>query len=748
MSFFSGIISALVRPWAKLKTPTLNEIGPKLGKAILLFVAILAVEYTILHYMGNDTPIWLTNAIAVTAVFRSPTKSWPALILAEFGADITAVLLYGDPVTIAVGTAFTGSLEIIVVSLLLKRIFSRAPLFSNLEQISSFAAVCITVPIVSTGAGAAVVTSYFGGHFLSTWFNWYIAGAFDLLVITPFLLLWTDSAQWRQISKQELLRVSYLGLLVGLVGWVDFRLNFVPGTYFSFPFLLLAAFRGGILGAVTSSVVLTIVATSLTVTGYGPFRHYPNVSHEEQVLFLQIYLAFVVLSTLPVAAILEHRKLLNAAQALADQTRLGRYDVLTDLPNRVLFSERLKLAQDQAAYEHGTASLLVIDLDRFKPVNDLHGHIVGDQLLQLVAKRLSGIVDNQETTARLGGDEFSIVSYPSSEEAAEHLAERIISEIGKTFEVQGLSIQIGCCIGIAMSMGAAIAETTLMTRADAALYDAKAAGRNGYRFYEPGQDIRLRERAELESELRVALKQHEIQPHYQPIVALSDGTLVGFEMLARWKHGTKGNVPPSIFIPLAEAIGLIEQMTDQLIHQACQAALSWPDHVFIAVNVSPVQLRHRRLPALIAAALTETGMPATRLHVELTESALIDDFEMASSVLADLKAMGISLSLDDFGTGYSSLRHLQRLPFDKLKIDMEFVRTMNCTEASRKIVASIINLGHSFGLHIVAEGIDSLKTAEMLKRMNCDFGQGWLFGKAMPLDEATLFCSQANHLGK
>ncbi len=250
-----------------------------------------------------------------------------------------------------------------------------------------------------------------------------------------------------------------------------------------------------------------------------------------------------------------------------------------------------------------------------------------------------------------------------------------------------------------------------------------------FRFFEPGMDDAVRRRAELEVELRRAILLGQVIPYYQPIVALGRAKIVGFEMLARWDHPTLGDIPPSVFVPLAESLGLIGVLCEQLTRRACLAALTWPHDIFVTVNVSPLQLRDRALPALVRCILAETGLSPLRFEIELTESALINDYNLAHEILVDLKSTGIRLALDDFGTGYSSLRHLQGLPLDKIKIDRGFVGTMTSVLASRKIVAGVIGLAHSLGLPIVAEGIEDDEAARALNLLGCDLGQGWLYGR-------------------
>lgn len=376
-----------------------------------------------------------------------------------------------------------------------------------------------------------------------------------------------------------------------------------------------------------------------------------------------------------------------------------------------------------------------MDLDRFKAVNDAYGHLAGDRLLRLVADRLRATLEPGEIIARLGGDEFALLLVQSGSKAqrssrqAAAVAERIVATLKQPFELADDStILVGGSVGIAIA-GPNDGVAELLHRADVALYQAKADGRACFRFFEIGMDAVARTRARLEGELRQAVADNKIVPHFQPLVAIDTGHIVGVEMLARWPHPARGMVSPAEFIPLAEGLGLIGPMTDGLLRKACTAAANWPADITLACNISPLQLRDPELPAMVHRILENTGFPANRLELEITESALVGDLAFAATLLGQLKALGVSLALDDFGTGYSSLRHLRALPFDKLKIDASFVGAMESDGESGKIVAAVVGLGHSLGLTTVAEGVETPETAALLKRLGCDIGQGWLFGR-------------------
>jgi diguanylate cyclase (GGDEF)-like protein len=431
---------------------------------------------------------------------------------------------------------------------------------------------------------------------------------------------------------------------------------------------------------------------------------------------------------------------------------LAVHDDLTGLPNRRGMAERLNAALARSRRDDSTVVVLLVDLDRFKPVNDLRGHAAGDRLLQLVARRMTDTVREVDIVARVGGDEFIVAAQfdrgtPSAfaEEAVEvieataRLARRLVAVLEEPFDLGdgGMPVLVGASVGVALAPDGETKVEELLRRADMAMYLAKETGRGCFRFFEPEMDAGVRERAVMETALRRAIVADELLPYFQPFVALgADDRLIGFEMLARWSHPERGFVPPAEFIPLAEETGLIVRMTEQLLRRACNAAASWADHLILAVNVSPVQLRDRALPAMVAAALAESGLPPRRLEIELTESALVGNFDLARELLIELKELGVRLALDDFGTGHSSLRHLQKLPFDKIKVDASFVRNMNSCLESSKIIAAVVALGRSLGLLTVAEGIEDAATAAALRGMGCDIGQGWLFGHPLAAAEA------------
>ena len=430
---------------------------------------------------------------------------------------------------------------------------------------------------------------------------------------------------------------------------------------------------------------------------------------------------------------------LQLRDALARSVAIAGTDMLTGLSNRRRFCESLEAALADGRQSGLDHAMLLIDLDGFKAVNDAQGHPAGDELLCLVAQRLRGTLRDDRHVARLGGDEFAFLlrcdpagpDRPQADPAA--VAMRIIDALGAPFVLSnGAVARVGASIGIGLTCIDDQGIGDLMHRADVGLYRAKAEGRSCFRYFEQDTDARVRAVAQLESELRQAVADEDIVPHFQPLTDLGTGRLVGVEMLARWPHTVRGMISPGEFIPMAEKSDLIGAMTLSLLRQGCRAAAGWPAHVMLACNLSPMQLRDEGLPATVRDVLAETGFPAARLELEVTESALVGDLVLARRLLEEIKALGVKLALDDFGTGYSSLRHLQLLPFDKLKIDQSFVGAMLADKESAKIVSAVVGLGHSLGLSTVAEGVENEEVAALLRGLGCDIGQGWLFGRPVP----------------
>jgi diguanylate cyclase (GGDEF)-like protein/PAS domain S-box-containing protein len=415
---------------------------------------------------------------------------------------------------------------------------------------------------------------------------------------------------------------------------------------------------------------------------------------------------------------------------------MAHHDALTGLPNRVLL--RLRMEEMLASLRRNGESLaaLCIDLDNFKTVNDTLGHPFGDLLLQAVADRLRALVCEQDTVARLGGDEFAILQTGiAGPDEVSALAQGVLASIGAPFDLDGHQVCIGASIGIAVASHDSADADRLLKSSDMALYRAKGDGRNTFRFFEAEMDARAQARRTLELDMRQALAAGELALHYQPLVELASGGITGFEALLRWPHATRGMIPPAEFVPVAEETGLIGQLGAWVLRKACADAVLWPDHVKVAVNLSPLQFRTGNLLQVVIDALKESGLSARRLELEITETLLLERSEAVLATLHALRALGVRISMDDFGTGYSSLSYLRSFPFDKIKIDRSFVHGLKAQADSQAIVRAIVSLGSSLGITITAEGIEDESDLACLKAEGCNEGQGYLFAKAQPLAE-------------
>ncbi len=416
-------------------------------------------------------------------------------------------------------------------------------------------------------------------------------------------------------------------------------------------------------------------------------------------------------------------------------THLAHYDALTDLPNRAMFHEHLR-GELLAIVDGEELAVHYIDIDEFKGVNDALGHLVGDELLKSVAESLRGCAGPTDFVARLGGDEFAIVqSAVTSQDQVNELLARVFAAIRTPFDCMGHHLTTDASIGIALAPGHGTALDQILKNADMAMYAAKSAGRRTYRFFEPAMDAKVRERRQLEIDLRHAIAHGGLEVYYQPCLSLKDDRITGCEALVRWHHPERGMVSPAEFIPIAEDTGLINEIGEWVLTTACRDAAGWPDDIRLAVNVSPVQFKSATLALKIMAALAASNLPASRLELEITEAVLIRDDETALAILHQLRAIGVRIALDDFGTGYSSLSYLHRFPFDKIKIDRCFVSDIAGPDGSASIVQAVVNLASARRMATTAEGVETEEQQRLLRTLGCSEMQGYLFSAAKPADK-------------
>jgi len=437
---------------------------------------------------------------------------------------------------------------------------------------------------------------------------------------------------------------------------------------------------------------------------------------------------------------------------------LARQEPLTGLCNRVGLHDRLDAALAEAARTGASLAVLMLDLDRFKTVNDTLGHPVGDALLRKVAERLRRATRSGDVVARLGGDEFAILQVDpqvgphvgpqvgphagvEQPHAAEALARRLVDLVGRTYVVDGHMLNVGVSVGVAIAPADGQNADDLLKHADLALYRAKAEGRGTYRFFEPAMNAQMQARRGLEIDLRRAMALKQFDLAFQPQIGLESGEVTGFEALLRWNHPERGSVSPALFIPLAEEIGIIVGIGEWVLRTACREAARWPQPASIAVNLSPVQFRGGRLVETVVNVLAQTGLDPARLELEITEGALLENTDSVLDVLNGLRALGVKISMDDFGTGYSSLSYLQKFPFDKIKIDQSFVRGMEGNAECGAIVRAIARLGASLGMRTTAEGVETAAQLDAIRAEGCTEVQGYLTGRPMPAAQAAALLS-------
>ncbi len=429
----------------------------------------------------------------------------------------------------------------------------------------------------------------------------------------------------------------------------------------------------------------------------------------------------------------------DATEELAAHAQIhhmAHHDALTGLPNRTLFHERLRQALVRGSENAKLTAALCLDLDNFKNINDSLGHAFGDKLLRELGKRLRRELREHDTLARLGGDEFAVVlTGLDGRDAACNTAQRLINAISPPFRIEGHQFSVGVSIGIAIAPDDNDQAEQLLGYADMALYEAKRNGRNRYECFDVELDVAARQRRLVETDLRTALHLGQLQLHYQPVVDQKTSSVTGYEALLRWEHPTRGMVMPMDFIPIAEETGLIHELGIRALNLACQEAASWDSEQTVSVNLSPVQFKNANLVQLVALALADSGLPAQRLELEITESVLLGNSDENVRTLRALKDLGVSISLDDFGTGYSSLGYLRSFPFDRIKIDKSFVHDMCDSREAMSIIRAITDLSNSLMIKTTAEGVESQEQMRRLAAEGCSHFQGYLYGRPAPASE-------------
>jgi diguanylate cyclase (GGDEF)-like protein/PAS domain S-box-containing protein len=461
-------------------------------------------------------------------------------------------------------------------------------------------------------------------------------------------------------------------------------------------------------------------------------RTWKHVKADGTLIDLAIYSRNLSYNERP-AVLLALMDITERKRAEARLAFLAQHDGLTGLPNRNLLRQQMDeiLALTRRSAEK--AAVLMLGLDNFKSVNDTLGHNIGDKLLRGVAKRLRSMLRDEDVLARLNSDEFAVVQTALTRpEDTVLLSRRLLEAVADPYLLDGHSVVIGATIGIAMAPGDGEDSEKLLKNADMALSRAKTESRGTFSFFEAGMDARAQSRRKIELDLRDAIQNEVLKPHYQPLIDLTSGRINCFEALVRWPHPERGMVSPGEFIPVAEETGLINSLGVLMLRQACMDAAVWPDDVRVAVNLSPAQFRTSNLLSIVMDALKQSGLPPKRLELEITETLLLERSTQVLASLHALRALGVRISMDDFGTGYSSLSYLRSFPFDKIKIDQSFVRDLDANRDAQAIIRSIASLGIGLGVTITAEGVETEAELSCLRAEGCHEGQGFLFSRARP----------------
>jgi diguanylate cyclase (GGDEF)-like protein len=461
-------------------------------------------------------------------------------------------------------------------------------------------------------------------------------------------------------------------------------------------------------GSDNGNIVVGLLLLNVALTIYG-WRRYRDASRE----------------------VVERTAAERRAQSLAST------DPLTGFLNRRSYAQEASSLISSAGRRKQAVAMLVIDIDSFKTVNDLHGHLTGDNLLRMTAEVIQKALPRGSVTARLGGDEFAAAFLfdPATPSEADRIADFIVDRLGKPFDLAGVHTHVSASIGVASSCEGCESVEMLTRRADIAMHAAKKLGRARYAWFDASMQRELEKRNQIEFGLRRGIPAGEFVPFFEQQIDLVTGSLHGFEMLARWRHPERGIVPPDEFIRIAEECGLIGDLSMSVMRQAFEVARTWDPSLSLSVNISPIQLKDPWLAQKITKLLVETGFPAERLEIEITESSLFESLGLAQTIIASLKNVGVRLALDDFGTGYSSLAHLRALPFDRIKIDRSFVSTIHENSDSALIVTAITRLAESLGLAVTAEGIEDEVIEARLRSIGTFKGQGWLFGRPAPAED-------------
>ena len=703
--------------------------------------ALIVLGTALAYFMAGRLGLFIGTYVGVVSVF------WPAAGVAAAAAvrfGLTGVLgvfvgafltNYGQVEMLPLLLASSGTTLAAWLVYRLSFNYQRGEfLFGNIVCVARF--FLLAIPVAAVAAASIGVGSllYFGGvseaEFWTALWAWWSGDVLGAVVVAP-LLLTANRAAWR--LERKVFRLEWLVVLcaIALMTWVLFMPRAQLGElggFLLFPLVLWVALR------FTAGAVAAVILFAATARVFSEIIQLGLIGDQSvlQVLNLQVTLATAAVGGYLVVAALSERR--ESEQRL---DKLANHDPLTSLANRSYFQLYLEQSIAMCQRNGGQVSLLFIDLDRFKNINDSRGHEVGDEVLRIVANRLSDALRSEDFVARLGGDEFAVVmSHPRTQRAARRVALKLIESLSAPFEIEGNRYSISASIGISVCPDDGTDANTLLRQADLAMYQAKQH-RSGFEFFSDEMNAQAHEQLHIESGLRHAIQNEDFALLYQPKVDLRTGKVCGMEALIRWfgEEG-KGIVSPDKFIPVAEETGLIVPIGHWVVKTACKHWVEWHtaglNPPAVSVNLSPRQFSHGGLAQDILGVVADTGMSPEFLGLEITESTAMENPVVTLQVLAEMGGSGIEMMIDDFGTGHSNLRQLKRLPISVLKIDKSFVRDILSDKEDAEITLAIIRLAHSLGLRVVAEGVETAEVAKFLRERKCDEIQGYLIGKPMP----------------
>jgi diguanylate cyclase (GGDEF)-like protein len=702
---------------------------------VAVFAALALVTRLLCLDPDQSTVFWPANGALVVAMLLLPARLCLPALLACFGINLA---LNAFTNYTAFDSAVYSVLNIVgsaLVALATRRFCGATTDLTRVRRLATFGCIAFLSAALEATLGETIDPSgTTGSAVMKDWLQWIMCDGLGFLLATPAILL-----SVKNVGSGDVCHAGWKERWLLLVGTtaittVSFLFAHSPAFMLIYPIIILTAFRAGPPWVLASILITAMVSSAFTAHGYGPFARLASGDTLLSQELVQPFLVSIFLAAVPANSALgeKNRASRRLSQMKAAIEHTATHDGLTTLANRDLFRRRLGAMLRSGA----ECAVLFVDLDRFKQVNDTMGHAAGDELLRAFSARLLMIAGPNATVARFGGDEFALlVPCCASAGDAEDLCRRITEVALLPFLLTGGEAHVSASVGVAFASAWALDASELMRRADIALYTVKAEGRNGFRIFSDSLDRLACDRAEIEADLRIALQQEgQLELHYQTKVD-ADGIVRGVEALLRWRHPTRGFIPPARLIPVAEETGLIIPLGEWVLREALQFATRWPQ-LNIAINVSPVQLRSPRFVQDTLKLCSRWQVSYGRLELEVTESALMDDVNIVNGKLAVLRSAGIRIALDDFGTGYSSLRHLHRCAVDRVKIDQSFVSGLDGSGEAAAIIRAVIQLGHAMGLQVTAEGVESESQYRFLVEAGVDELQGFLFSR--PVEENRL----------